>query len=176
MNVIIAAFISALITGIIGPLITLRIQRRNRYAELPSPSRERLNRLEGIWYGSFTQIVENKTTNFEVELFLKNQGKIIEGKANFTNSQKEKACLVMYDGVFDRDILKIEYKNKSPYIFQSGSVIAEMDPRGNELRGKFVGYSPSQKKIIAGEVYCTNNPRTQSDGDSYTNSLNERYT
>lgn len=161
MDAIIAALISALITGIFGPALTLIIQRKLKDSELPIPSKERLNRLKGKWYGSFKQIVEGREVSFDVVIMLKNQGRSIEGEAKYDNERGERVCLIMYNGIFDGNILKIEYKNELPYIFQKGSVVAEMNTRGDALHGRFVGYSPDQKKIIDGEVYCSERPIQQ---------------
>lgn len=161
MEAIIAALVSALITGIFGPVITLMIQRKLKDAELPTPSKERLNRLKGKWYGSFMQVVGDKEVRFDVTILIKNKGRTIEGEARYDNERGERVCLIMYNGIFDGNILKIEYKNELPYIFQKGSVVAEMSARGDSLHGRFVGYSPDQKKIIDGEVYCSERPIQQ---------------
>jgi hypothetical protein len=46
----------------------------------------------------------------------------------------------------------MEYENKDRGIFHKGSMIFELNDFGNELKGKFVGYSPSFKEIIPGKV------------------------
>ncbi len=107
MEAIIAALISALITGFLGPVTTLMIQRKFKDAELPTPSKDRLNRLKGEWYGSFIQMVVDKEVKFDVAVSLKNQGRTIEGEVRYENQRGERVCLIMYNGIFDGNILKI---------------------------------------------------------------------
>lgn len=161
MDAALSALISALITGILGPVSTLMVQRKLKDAEFPTFSKERVSRLRGKWYGHFTQMLADKEVTFDVAVSLKNQGKVIEGEVRYDNQRGERVCLVMYNGMFDGNILKIEYKNELPYIFQKGSVIVEMNARGDTLHGRFVGYSPDQKKIIVGELSCTDRPVQQ---------------
>jgi hypothetical protein len=161
MDAAISALISAFITGIIGPVSTLVIQKKLKDSEFPTSSKERINRLKGKWYGRFTQMLGDKEVTFDVAVSLKNQGKAIEGDVRYDNQRGERVCLIMYNGMFDGNVLKIEYKNELSYIFQKGSVIVEMNARGDELHGKFVGYSPDQKRIIVGELSCTDRPVQQ---------------
>jgi hypothetical protein len=161
MDSTIAAIVSALITGIIGPISALAIQKKLKDSEFPTFSKERVSRLKGKWYGRFTQMVADKEVTFDVAVSLKNQGKVIEGDVRYDNQRGERVCLIMYNGMFDGNILKIEYKNELPYIFQKGSVIVEMNARGDALHGRFVGYSPDQKKVIVGELSCTDRPVQQ---------------
>jgi hypothetical protein len=57
MEAISAAIISALITGIFGPILTLIIQRKLRDSELPTPAKERLRRLKGRWHAGQSHVV-----------------------------------------------------------------------------------------------------------------------
>lgn len=66
--------------------------------------------------------------------------------------------IVLHDGIFDGNIIKCNYRNKLSYIFQKGAIVGEMNARGDEINGRFVGYSPSQKKIITGSFYLTEHP------------------
>lgn len=165
MDIVNATLISALITGIFGPILTLVIQRRLKNNELPTPSKERLNRLKGVWYGYFKQVVSGQEMTFKVTATLNNQGRAIKGDAKYQNSQGERVCFLLYDGIFDGNILKIEYKNKLAYVFQNGTLVLEMNARGDLFQGKFIGYAPDERQIIGGEVKFT------SRGFNYLESL-----
>jgi len=152
------AIIAALITGFLGPALTLFVQKRLKNSELPSSTNERLDRLRGKWYGSFSQLLEGQEASFDVVIFLRNRGRAIEGEVSYENKKGDETSLVLFNGLFDGNVLKVEYRNKLSYVFQAGSVVVEMNARGDELNGKFVGYSPQQNKIISGEVHCSNQP------------------
>lgn len=158
MEVHIIAIVSALITGIFGPILTLFIQKKIKYSELPTSSKERLNKLKGKWYGALRQNFHGQQLNREIIIFFKTQGKPLNGDMNLDDERGEPLHLVLYEGVFDGSIMKFDYKNKLSYIFQKGAIVGEMNARGDEIHGKFVGYSPSQKKIITGDFYLKDYP------------------
>ena len=144
--------LAALITGVLGSTLTLIIQEILKSRNLPKYPQERLNRLKGTWKSYFSQKVLDKEIEVEIIVSLKNKGKYIVGSATYKDEQKQKNYLVLYNGIFDGNILKIEYKNKEAYIFQRGTIIVKMDDAGNKLTGKFVGYSPQLGIIISGKV------------------------
>ena len=159
MEVQIIAIVSALITGIFGPILTLFIQKKIKYSELPTSSKERLNKLKGKWYGYLIQEFEDKELKLDALAIFNNQGRIINGDVKMNDERGEHMHIVLHDGIFDGNIMKFNYRNKLSYIFQKGAIVGEMNPRGDEINGKFVGYSPSQKRIITGSFYLTEHPQ-----------------
>lgn len=155
-----AIIISAILTGIIGPIITLIIKNRIEQVKYPTPAKARLRMLiDNIWSGDFSQIdpVDNtKTFRTAITFRFKAKGRIVIGEANLIMFGNIPTVLVIKNGIFDGDILKIEYENINRGIFQKGSIALEMNAFGNALEGMFVGYSPNLKKIISGEGKLTN--------------------
>jgi hypothetical protein len=66
---------------------------------------------------------------------------------------KNVGSLIMKNGIFDGNTLIIEYENEKKYIFQNGTVVGKLDAFGEKIEGQFVGYSPTQEKIIHGKVF-----------------------
>ncbi len=157
MEVAIAAVVSAIITGIIGPILTVSLSRRSKEARLPAASEERIQKLRGKWHGVFVQNVEGKTMRFEGIIFFKNNGKVILGEAEYEGI-KGKVNLSVYNGIFDGSILKIEYKNKVGHIVQYGTAITKMNARGDFCEGAFIGFSPGQEGIATGQIYFSTQP------------------
>ena len=152
--------LASIITAIIGPVLILLAKPIIEDTDIPASSGKRRSQLQGEWSGYFQQKLNGQIKRFDVNLVLRNQWRNrIKGKVKYKNSQQKSVCLIMYDGVFYNDsILKIEYRNELPRIFQRGSVLARLNAKGDEIQGKFVGFSPDQEGIIEGDVFCSNSP------------------
>ena len=157
METAIAAIVSAFITGIVGPLLTVSISRKAKESRLPAASEERIKKLKGKWYGVFIQDVKGSAMRFEGIIFFKNNGKVILGEAEYEGIQG-KTKLSVYNGIFDGSILKIEYKNEVGHIVQYGTAITKMNARGDFCEGGFIGFSPGQEDIVTGQIYFSTNP------------------
>lgn len=149
----VAIVVSALITGIISPLLTLFIQKKIKDSELSASfSKERLQRLKGEWYGYLKQEVDGRCLEVDVVFSCRIKGKLISGEIEM-DERGDNALLVIDQGIFENDILKFNYKNKDVTISQRGTCFGRLNAKGDELRGKYIGYSPSQEKIITGDFY-----------------------
>lgn len=157
MEAAIAAIISAFITGIVGPLLTVLISRKSKEARLPAASEDRIKKLRGKWYGVFIQDIKGAKMRFEGIIFFKNNGKVILGEAEYEGIQG-KTRLSVYNGIFDGSILKIEYKNEVGHVVQYGTAITKMNARGDFCEGGFIGFSPGQEDIATGQIYFSTNP------------------
>ena len=80
------------------------------------------------------------------------KGKKITGEASFISIRNEKTIFSIMNGKFDGKILKVEYENKNREICQNGSIVLKLNDYGDELIGKFVGYSPASNNVISGEA------------------------
>jgi hypothetical protein len=60
--------------------------------------------------------------------------------------------LRLHNGVFDGTILKIEFRDQEDHVFRLGSAVLELNHLGNELSGRFVGYSPAFRTITTGSL------------------------
>lgn len=155
----VAIVVSALITGIISPLLTLFIQKKIKDSELPvSSSKERLQKLQGKWYGFLEQEFNGQLVKFDGETSFTSKGKQIVGEIKMNDERGEKMRLVLDRGIFDGDILKCDYRNECPGVHQKGTCFGRMNAKGDEIHGKFVGYSPSQEKIITGDFSLKDDP------------------
>lgn len=151
MEAAIAAILSAIITGIIGPLLALGITKRNEISNLPKVSNKRLTALKGKWYGFFDQSYEGEKRRFDGMIFFQVSSNRVVGEAEYTGLQG-KTKLTLYNGIFDGNVLKIEYRNATGYIVQYGTAIMEMNARGDLCEGLFIGFSPESENIISGTV------------------------
>lgn len=153
-----------IMVGIFGPLISLYIRYKIDQGKYPTSSNERLKKLiKPNWKGYFEQIdpIDNSIKlRTDINLQLSNKGKKIIGEANaisLHDNTQIPFVLTITNGIFDGNILKIEYRNKDLGVFQKGSVMVELNGHGDKLKGLFVGYSPTLKQIISGEanLKCT---------------------
>lgn len=149
--------IGALITSVITVLVKNWLEQRNEQKKYPTPEKERLHHVTGMWKGGFSQQVdENVAEITDAVAVITNKGKIIEGTLEFMSRfANEKVKFRLFRGIFDGRVLKIEYENEQKTTFQKGSIIGKLSARGDELKGKFIGYSPEFEKIIDGEVKFT---------------------
>jgi len=156
MELTLTTIISAIITGILGPIIILITRHIIEQRKYPTPSNERLKKLlKTNWHGFWEQIDPNDNSKkliTDIDFQLSNKGRIIIGEANFISTRNLPEVFTIKNGIFDGNILKMEYENKDLGIFQKGSAIIEMNTFGNELKGNFVGYSPNLKQIISGDI------------------------
>jgi muramoyltetrapeptide carboxypeptidase LdcA involved in peptidoglycan recycling len=122
---------------------------------VPDTNEARLSKLMGKWYGFFSQPDEKgkKYSIKKVEVNLEKEGENITGNVQFFDKSGNTIIHKLYNGVFDGKILIIEYGNKEEYVIQKGTIVARMSASGSELKGRFIGYSPSQDGIIHGLIY-----------------------
>ena len=152
--------ITAIITGIIGPILVLQIKYLLEQKKYPKPPNRRLNSIMGsTWQGTFKQLDPKDNTKIieqRLDVQFSKKGRKINGEASFISIRNEKAIFSIMNGKFDGNILKIEYENKNREIFQTGSMVFKLNDYGDELTGKFVVYSPASNSIISGEAIVTN--------------------
>jgi len=152
-QIMILVAVIGLIGTVSAPIITLIVESWYEQRQYPVPAEKRLNYLVGNWKGKFLQkndkgipIVTETTAS------LINEGRIISGQALFTSFHGRATRLRLYNGVFDGNLLKLEYENEQGHVFQKGTIVGEMTAYGDTISGKFVGYSPEFKMIISGEI------------------------
>ena len=144
------------IIGFIGtvsaPIITLAISRWFEQKRYPAHEEKRLKFLVGTWKGTFSQKDKNGNPIVaEANATLSNKGRIIFGTAQHIFDGR-KTRLNLYNGMYDGVVLKIEYMNEFGHVIQKGSIVAEMSAHGEQVIGKFVGYSPTLGGVINGEI------------------------
>lgn len=153
-----SVILAAAITGIIGPTITIIIKRLFDEKFYPKADKERINHLEGKWFGQFKQFVgKDVYRDLEVISDLSIKGKKVSGKAVYIFVDGKYTELKLYNGSFNGHILKIEYEGNLG-VFHRGSMILEMNPNGDKLNGRFIGYSPNFKQIIGGDISMGKQP------------------
>lgn len=152
--------LTAIITGIIGPLLVLFIKYQMEQKRYPKSPNERLNKIiSSTWKGNFRQLSPNDNTTIieqRLDVQFSKKGRKIIGEASFISIRDEKTTFSIMNGKFDGNILKVEYENKNKGIFQNGSMVFKLNDYGDKLTGKFVGYSPASNNIISGEATVTN--------------------
>lgn len=152
-----ATIIAAIIVGVVGPIITILVKRCLTQKKYPNYSQDRLDRLLGVWKGHYVQKGEdNSEMKVNIEAHLKHKGKIIKGDLLTVDDRNLFEKLIIDNGYFDGNLIKVEYSNEKAYIFQKGSAVMEMSAKGDNIKGKFVGYSPIHKDIISGNVILDN--------------------
>ena len=147
--------VAAIITAILGPLVVKAVEKLRRDSLLPQAPRDRLLHLKGCWYGKVHQPTPDGGKEvYQMEAEIWHSGRVIKGSGHF-ESDGRKTRLVLYNGMFDGNVLKIEYRNELARIYQKGTLVVELDAYGTKFNGQFVGYSPSMEKIITGHVSCS---------------------
>ena len=147
-----AIILAAVITGIVSPIISFKVKDFLDSRSYPKADKIRINCLNGTWVGKFKQYIsENEYKEIEINAELKRRMRKVSGKATYDFLDGKATKLSLYDGLFDGSILKIQYVGNLG-VFHKGSIILEMNPNGDKLIGKFIGYSPNYKMIINGDI------------------------
>jgi hypothetical protein len=131
------------------------IKKRSEQKFYPSAAIERTERLIGNWKGSFEQLNPFNKSEFiktKFEIIFTKKGKVFGGTGNFISVDGVTVTILLSNGMFDGNILKIDYQNIKKYIFQRGTVVIEMDAKGEKISGKFVGITPTNNEITSGDV------------------------
>ncbi len=145
------------------PIIFVYIKRKLKERRFPVAALDRLNKLRGYWYGYFNQLVDDERImgkeiekEFPSKVYIESKGRRITGECEYEAKNENNIIIIrklrLFNGYFDGHFIKIEYENKDKSIFQKGSFIARLDDFGKEIVGQFVGYSPTQEKIIHGNI------------------------
>lgn len=157
MGSIALAIITAAVSAATTVAVTVFIQKLINQKKYPTHPSERSKRLIGRWKGHFEQPnPENQKELMSTDLTMKleNSGKIIIGEFQFKSAyDPDEVTAKITNGMFDGNILKMDYENEKKYVFQAGAATLKLDDRGKSLMGKFVGYSPTLNSIIAGTVH-----------------------
>jgi hypothetical protein len=118
----------------------------------PSLKQKELLTIEGKWKGYIIQKVSGKNKRIETEITIRKSAKHIEGEAELMDDVLGKAHIILYNGVFNGRVLKIDYRNKKTQIFQYGAIVMLMNNEGSKLSGTYVGFSPTFNRIICGDI------------------------
>jgi hypothetical protein len=157
----------AIISGLfalLAPIITYVVTKEleDRYFEqMPY---ERQNALSGRWEGMMYQEVGFDGERLEVPMEIPIDieatvsGRRLEGvskvKFPLPNGETD-TSLVNFTGGFLHDrFIKIDYKNSNLATIQFGSMILELNSRGNMLSGRFLGYGDFTEVLVFGKVKC----------------------
>lgn len=148
---------TALITSLISPILIKIVDKRLEQRSYPKHPPGRSQRLLGVWKGIFEQDDPHDHTKklpIELEMHYHNEGRIFKGIGIFHTPYDNMDVIVeLKNGMFDGNILKIDYQNKNKYVFQKGTTVLRMNPEGRGMEGKFLGYSPNIDKIIHGTIH-----------------------
>jgi hypothetical protein len=150
-----ATIIAAFITGVIGPVSIFYLNKLQSEKHVPQPEAERTSHLEGKWKVFFFQKIAGKNKRLETIINLRKVGKYFEGDATLNDEVLGKSSIIIYNGVFNGRILKIDYRNSKPRIFQYGAAVLLMNNEGTQLAGTYVGFSPKFDKVVCGDItFC----------------------
>ena len=116
----------------------------------------RTKRLIGIWKGGFIQYGTLDEIDYEVkaevEFLLKDEKLIGTAKLEIINAEDE-ISLKFENGFFNGSILKIDYFQVDEFVNQFGSFVLKLDSNGKYLKGKFIGFAPSNESVVRGDVF-----------------------
>jgi hypothetical protein len=95
MTAMISSLVSAIVVGIIGPLLTLFVKRHLENRRYPTPVHARLEKLAGTWYGYFS----GKDYKLAVRVSLGHSGRRVIGEGEYVDEDGEEVRLKLYDGI-----------------------------------------------------------------------------
>jgi hypothetical protein len=152
-----AELMIATISTIVGSGIVVWIEYgldQRKYSSSPEARMKSLTTHH--WRGYFKQKNpdgSNHIITVDFNMELKRKGRKIVGSADCIPKKTPAPMkLMITNGVFDGNILKIEYANEDLRVFQKGSIIMKLNAHATHLDGCFVGYSPGMERIISGEI------------------------
>ena len=141
--VVVAAIIGGC-AAVAAPVITLLVKKALDERRLrPVPARW-ARALPGNWDGT---VQEAGLSPYKITLNFELRGKLIKGTGTF-----ETRTIEVTGSFYDDRFLRLDYKNKDPAIIQYGLAILELLPTANKLEGKFLGYGPIAKRLVAGGI------------------------
>ncbi|NEQ46949.1 MAG: hypothetical protein F6K00_26775 [Leptolyngbya sp. SIOISBB] len=147
------AIISAIITGIAGPIITYyftTVLPSKVYPKISTASQSNLN---GRWNGSGYQQYgpQGETLEHTFSVTFHCGKRKIAGNA-IMHVAVDNAKFIMHykiDGIFFEDrIVSFTYRNTDSKVRQYGSAVLELDTPGQKLRGLIIGYGFLSKSIV----------------------------
>lgn len=153
-----AAFLAACVTGIIGPLVTLKAKDHLDTKKMPLIDECRQGALTGKWYGIIHEDAEQHQfrTGIKMTLQLVSTERSIIGTAESTIEMPDGSSApykFSFKGPFRHNrFAHLEYCNADGSVLQFGTLVVELSDGGLELTGKFVGYGSRSGRIIHGNV------------------------
>jgi len=96
--------------------------------------------------------------NYPAHLDLKVQGKKIFGDLEITAKIGKKHVEKKFrltGNLADRDYIRLDYKTNETGTIEFGTILVELDPSGNELKGMFVSFGPITRTIVGGKYKFT---------------------
>jgi hypothetical protein len=142
---------SAILTGIVSPIIVNWYQELKKYPSLPNPERSKV--INGDWSGTSSQTNGVKS---ELQMTFKIHGRVVKGKGTVIWDGK-KLPLNLIGGFINDEILKIDYISTDQAIKNFGTTFLKLSGMANELNGGGVGFGSESEKIIIAEITLTKN-------------------
>lgn len=152
---IIAAAIGAVITAaatIASPLVPT-IYEQYLDPKYKTISRDRAEKLDGVWSGDFNQLINGQTQIVKLTLNLNIKGKQVVGTLSFLSpiDKAQQSFDITGGFLFDR-FARLDYDSKDKGQEYFGSIVVELDSMATQMVGSFVAYGAYTKRIVTGTI------------------------
>ena len=149
--------IPAIITAIIGPLLTYFIRDWHKNKPLKIIRAGRRKALNGNWQGSAYQEIgpDGNPLDAKLHYTLTASRKIVRGSGIYSLKLKDKdqsRNFTASGGFLHDKFLKLDYKNTDDSAIQFGSAILELSADGKKLTGLYLGYGATSERLIHGTI------------------------
>lgn len=145
--------IAALITAIVGPIVTLVATKayERRFLEVMPDNRQKA--LAGTWAGVAHQEVgpDGNPLGSSITLELTTTRKTVAGTGRLCDQDYE-ARFTISGGFLHQRFLKLKYKNTDDAALHFGNITVEMSGDGRSLRGRYLGYGRVSERLVYGTV------------------------
>ena len=149
--------IPAIITAIIGPLLTYFIidWHQNRHLKIIRAGRRKA--LDGNWQGSVHQEVGPDRNPIDAKLYysITASRKVVRGEGTYLTRWQDRDRVLKFTasgGFFHDRFLKIDYKNADDSAIQFGSAALELSADGKKLTGCYSGYGALSEHLVQGTI------------------------
>lgn len=107
--------------------------------------------MDAVNAGEISQELDGEMWQSRVTVEFKSWYKKLRGNAHVFGKETEFDLKV--DGYLPHeDYMVLRYENKDKSIQQFGSIVARLNPSGNEIRGEFVGHGHTEEEIVSGDL------------------------
>ena len=140
----IVAIVVAIITGIVGPMLTLVLKKRMESRKYEVLDSKRRKALSGHWEGDAHQ--DNPPVNypkdFTITLDLNAGKRSVSGKlvADYRLRENQKAEFRLHGGFLKDRFIQLDYRATDTRIVAFGTVFLELNPAGDGMDGWAAGY------------------------------------
>jgi hypothetical protein len=148
---VIAAVITAT-TNILNTLITIFVKKNLDNKPLVSVPQRRRESVKGDWIGTVTPDPSLNQSPFDISIEFNTVSIQLEGKISYVSTTDHRVNLQFKGSFYDRDYLRLEYKNADQAAIQFGVLILKLSADATQIHGNYVGYGVEKQDIVLGQV------------------------